>query len=485
MKLTKVEKKENNQVELNITVEAEIFEDACQQAYRKNVGKINIQGFRPGRAPRKMIEKLYGAEIFYEDAMNICFPPAYEAAVEEAGLDPIDQPALTDFDVNDGVFTFVALVPVKPEVELKEYKGLSAERPDDVVTDEEVAAELARFQERNARQVTVDRASKLGDTVVIDFDGSVDGVPFDGGKAENYALELGSGSFIPGFEEQLVDLKAGDSKDVNVTFPEEYGEKTLAGKAAVFACKVHEVKESQKPELDDEFAKDVSEFDTIDALKADLRTKMEERKKSYADSEFEEKLMDQITAAMEGEIPDKMVENQLDNVVNDFGYRLAMQGMELQSYLKMQNMEMSAFRGLFKDQALRQVKTRLALEKIALLEKLEIAEEELEAEYKRLAEQNKMEVEKIRQYLPAVDLKKDLLVQKAAEIVRASATALKAKVEEVAEKAEKKAAKKPAAKKAAKTEEKTEEQAEAPAGEKKPAKKPAAKKTANKTEKSE
>jgi len=484
MKLTNVEKKENNQVALHITVEAEAFENACQEAYRKNVGKINIQGFRPGRAPRKMIEKFYGAGFFYEEAMNICIPDAYEAAVTESGIEPIDQPSITDVDVKDGVFTFVAVAPVKPEVTLKDYKGLTAERPEDAVADEEVETELTRMQERNARQVTVDRAAREGDTVVIDFDGSVDGVPFDGGKAENYELVLGSHTFIPGFEEQLVGLKAEDAKDVSVTFPEEYGEKSLAGKAAIFKCKVHEVKESQKPALDDEFAKDVSEFDTLDALRADLRKKMEERKKSYADNEFEEKLMDQITSQMEGDIPEKMVESQLDNIVSDFGYRLAMQGMELQSYLKMQNMEMSAFRGLFKDQALRQVKTRLALEKVAALEKLEVAEADLEKEFQRLAEQNKMEVEKIRQYLPAADLRRDLLVQKAAELVRTSATAVKAKAAEVAEKAEEAAEeKKPAKKTAKKAAKPAEDQPAEDAEAEKPAKKTAAKK--NKTEKSE
>lgn len=474
MKLTKVEKKEKNQMELHITVEPEAFEAACEKAYHKNVGSINIQGFRKGHAPRKLIEKMFGNEIFFEDAMNFCIPDAYDAAVVEAELDPIDQPALTDFDVKDGVFTFVAVVPVKPEVTLKDYKGLSAERADDTVSEEEISAELERLRERNARQVAVDRAAAEGDTVMLDFEGSVDGVPFDGGKGENFALELGSGTFIPGFEEQLVGMKAGEERDVNVTFPAEYGEKSLAGKAAVFKCKINEVKEKQKPDLDDEFAKDVSEFDTMDALKADLQTRMEAQKKSGADNDFQEKLMDQITAEMEGDIPDKMVENQLDNIVSDFGYRLAMQGLELKAYLQMQNMEMSAFRGLFKDQALRQVKTRLALEKIAVTEKLEVAEEELEAEYKRLAEQNQMEIEKVRQYLAAAELKKDLLVQKAAEVVKSSAKALKLEKKAETEEAAEKPAKKKTSKKAADTE-------EAPAAEEKPAKekKSTAKKATN------
>lgn len=478
MKLTKVEKKEKNLVELHITVEADAFEAACEKAYHKNVGTINIQGFRKGHAPRKLIEKMFGTEVFYEDAMNFCFPDAYEAAVTEANLEPIDQPSLTDFDVQEGVFTFVAVVPVKPEITVKDYKGLSAERADDAVTDAEVDAELDRLRERNSRQVTVEREAKEGDTVMLDFEGSVDGVPFEGGKGENFALELGSGAFIPGFEDQLIGMKAGEERDVNVTFPAEYGEKSLAGKASVFKCKISEVKEKQKPELDDEFAKDVSEFDTLDALKSDLRTKMEERKKASADNDFQEKLMDMITAEMEGEIPDKMVESQLDNIVNDFGYRLAMQGLELNAYLKMQNMEMTAFRGMFKDQALRQVKTRLALEKIAALENISVSDEELEAEYKRLADENKMEIEKVRQYLPGADLKKDLAVQKAAEVVKNSAKALKAEKKaepaEKTEEAEKKPARKKTTKKAADADEKNGED-----------KKPAAKKTTNKADKAE
>lgn len=424
MKLMNVEKKEKNQVALTISVEPEVFEAACERSYRKNGHAINIQGFRKGKAPRKIIEKLYGPEIFYEDAMNFCIPDAYEAAVKEAGLKVVSQPTINEPDVKeDGTFVFTALVFVKPDVVVKDYKGLEAEKDDETVTAEEVQAEVERMQLRNARQVSVEREAQNGDTVNLDFEGFVDGVAFEGGKGEKFDLQLGSGTFIPGFEDQLVGKKAGDECDVNVTFPEEYGEKSLAGKPAVFKCKVNEVKESQKPELDDEFAKDVSEFDTLDELKADIEKKMSESKAQSAKNAFQERLMDQVIATMEGDIPEAMIENQLDRVEEDFGYRLAMQGMNLDSYLKMQGMDKPAFRNIFKPQAERQVKIRLALEKIAEMEKLEVSEEDLEAEFAKLAEQNKMDVEKVKELLPAEDLMGDLVCQKANDFVIANAVA--------------------------------------------------------------
>ena len=274
MKLTNVEKKEKNQVALSIVVAADVFEAACEKSYRKNVRNINIQGFRQGKAPRKIIEKLYGPEIFYDDAMNECIPDAYEAAVAEAGLKVVSQPSITEVDVKDGEFLFTAVVYVKPEVSVKDYKGIEAEKEEVAVSAEDVEAELARMQTRNARQVSVEREAKKGDVVNLDFEGFVDGVAFEGGKGEKFDLELGSGMFIPGFEEQLEGKNVGDECEVNVTFPEENNEKTLAGKPPVFKCKINEIKENQKPELDDEFAKDVSEFDTIAELKADIEKKM-------------------------------------------------------------------------------------------------------------------------------------------------------------------------------------------------------------------
>ena len=435
MKLTNVEKKEKNQVVLSITVEADVFEAACEKSYRKNAHSINIQGFRKGKAPRKIIEKLYGPEIFYDDAMNACIPDAYEAAVEEAGLKVVSQPSITDVDVKDGEFVFTAVVYVKPEVSVKDYKGIEAEKDEAVVTAEEVEAELTRMQDRNARQVSVEREAKKGDIANLDFEGFVDGVAFEGGKGEKFDLELGSGMFIPGFEEQLEGKKAGDECDVYVVFPETYQEKTLAGKPAVFKCRINEVKENQKPALDDEFAKDVSEFDTLADLKADIEKKQQESKTASADNAFQERVMDKVIENLEADIPEAMVETQLDRVAEDFSYRLAMQGMEFESYLKMTGMTKEQFRQVFKPQALRQVKIRLALEKIAELEGLEVTDEDLNAEFAKLAENNKMDVEKVKELLSAEDLKGDMLCQKANDFVIANAVAV-AKKEEAAETAE-------------------------------------------------
>ena len=432
MKLTNVEKKEKNQVVLSITVEADVFEAACEKSYRKNAHSINIQGFRKGKAPRKIIEKLYGPEIFYDDAMNACIPDAYEAAVEEAGLKVVSQPSITDVDVKDGEFVFTAVVYVKPEVSVKDYKGIEAEKDEAVVTAEEVEAELTRMQDRNARQVSVEREAKKGDIANLDFEGFVDGVAFEGGKGEKFDLELGSGMFIPGFEEQLEGKKAGDECDVDVVFPETYQEKTLAGKPAVFKCRINEVKENQKPALDDEFAKDVSEFDTLADLKADIEKKQQESKTASADNAFQERVMDKVIENLEADIPEAMVETQLDRVAEDFSYRLAMQGMEFESYLKMTGMTKEQFRQVFKPQALRQVKIRLALEKIAELEGLEVTDEDLNAEFAKLAENNKMDVEKVKELLSAEDLKGDMLCQKANDFVIANAVAV-AKKEEAAE----------------------------------------------------
>ena len=432
MKLTNVEKKEKNQVALSIVVAADVFEAACEKSYRKNVRNINIQGFRQGKAPRKIIEKLYGPEVFYDDAMNECIPDAYEAAVAEAGLKVVSQPSITEVDVKDGEFLFTAVVFVKPEVSVKDYKGIEAEKEEVAVSAEDVEAELARMQTRNARQVSVEREAKKGDVVNLDFEGFVDGVAFEGGKGEKFDLELGSGMFIPGFEEQLEGKNVGDECDVNVTFPEEYNEKSLAGKPAVFKCKINEIKENQKPELDDEFAKDVSEFDTIAELKADIEKKMVESKQSSADTAFQERVMDKVIENMEAEIPDAMVETQLDRVAEDFSYRLAMQGMECESYLKMTGMTMEQFRSVFAPQALRQVKIRLALEKIAELEGMDITEEDLNAEFDKLADNNKMDIAKVKELLAAEDLKADMLCQKANDFVIANAKAV-AKAEKAAD----------------------------------------------------
>ncbi|MBQ2692149.1 MAG: trigger factor [Clostridia bacterium] len=449
MKLISTEKKEKNQVELSILVSKEEFEKACERSYRMNVGKINIQGFRKGKAPRKIIEKLYGPEVFYEDAMNFACEDSYYDAVKAAGITPVDRPAVTDLDIKDGEFTYKAIVTVKPEAEIGEYKGLEAEKQTVRVTEKEVEAEIERVRERNARQVTVEREVKDGDIITFDFDGYVDGVAFDGGKAEDYDLKIGSGMFIPGFEEQLIGKKAGEACDVIVTFPEDYQATELAGKEATFKCLVKAVKESVKPELDDEFAKDVSEFDTLDEYKASVKARIREGKESRAASDFEEKILDKLLEGLKCDIPEVMIATQTDKIVDDFSYRLAAQGMDMNTYLQMSGMTMESFRQVFSVQAERNVKVRLALEAVAKCEGIEISDEEVEAEFVSLAENNKMDVARVKEFIAAEDMKGDMLVQKAMEIVKSSA---KPAAKKTAKKAEGEA-KKPAAKKAAKKDE--------------------------------
>jgi len=437
VKLISTEKKEKNQVELSILVDKEEFEKACERSYRMNVGKINIQGFRKGKAPRKIIEKLYGPEVFYEDAMNFACEDSYYEAVKAAGITPVDRPAVTDLDIKDGEFTYKAIVTVKPEAEIGEYKGLEAEKQTIRVTEKEIEAEIERVRERNARQVTVERAVENGDIITFDFDGYVDGVAFDGGKAEDYDLKIGSGMFIPGFEEQLIGKTAGEACDVVVTFPEDYQATELAGKEATFKCLIKAVKESVKPELDDEFAKDVSEFDTLDEYKASVKARIREGKEQRAAADFEEKILDKLLEGMNCEIPDVMIQTQTDKIVDDFSYRLAAQGMDMNTYLQMSGMTMESFRQVFSVQAERNVKVRLALEAVAKAEGIEITDEAVEAEFAALAENNKMDIARVKEFIAAEDMKGDMLVQKALEIVKSTA----------------KAAKKPAAKKAAKKDE--------------------------------
>lgn len=444
MQLKGIEKKETNQVELTISVDQEEFDKAMNQAYRKNVGRMNVPGFRKGKAPRKIIEKMYGEGVFFEDAVNACYPAAYDAAVAEAKIEPVDHPEVTVDEISPEGFTFKALVTVKPEVKISDYKGLAVEKSRVSVTEKDVKEELNRMVDRNARLETVDRPVKDGDTVTLDFEGFVDGVAFEGGKGENYTLGIGSGMFIPGFEEQIVGKKAEEPFDVNVTFPEQYQAAELAGKPAVFKCLVHEVKETQKPALDDEFAKDVSEFDTLDELKADLKVKIKENKEKAAENEYDEKLIDAMLEHFEAEIPEVMFEAQIDRIVEDFGYKLSMQGMGLDTYLQMNDMPMESFRKLFRDQAEKQVKVRLALEAIAAQENLEVSEEELDKEFANLAEQNNLPADRVKQLLPAESLRGDLLTQKAVELIKSTA---------------KKPAKK-AAKKAEDKEENAEENAE-------------------------
>ncbi len=410
-----------NQTTLTINVEKAEFEAAIEKSYRKNAGKFRIQGFRPGKAPRKIIERMYGPAAFYEDAVNMAFPDAYKAAVEEAGITPVDQAEVELVDISEDGFTFTAKVTTKPEAKVGEYKGLSAEYELLPVTEEDIERELKVRQNRQTQVETVERAAENGDTVVLDFEGFVDGVAFEGGKGEKHELKLGSGQFIPGFEDQLVGVSAGEAKDVVVTFPENYGAADLAGKEATFKCLVHEVKESVVPELDDEFAKDVSEFDTLDELKNDIKGKLEKAKENNANAEFENRLIDALIDITEVEVPQCMVEQQIDRLVEDFDYRFRAQGATIDTYLKMTGSSMEEFRANFADRAMRQVKTTLALEAVVKAENIEVTEEEIEAEYTKITASAGVDAEQVRAYMPAEAVKEDIAKEKAINVIKENA----------------------------------------------------------------
>ncbi len=432
MSLTSSTRTENTCV-LEIAVPAEQFKAAVDKAYKKNAPKITVPGFRKGKAPRAMIEKMYGEGMFYEDAINEIYPEAYSAAVDEAGIEPVDRADIEVLEIGKDGFTFKATVTVKPEVSISDYKGVAAEKVVSAATDEEVAAELGRLQERNGRIVDVEgRPAQQGDNAIIDFEGFLDGEAFEGGKGEKHSLTLGSGQFIPGFEEQVMGKNIGDSFDVNVTFPEEYHAAELAGKPVVFKVTLHELKTRELPELDDEFAKDVSEFDTLDEFKADMKAKLQERHDQQAADMLENSLMDAIITKLEANIPQVMIENRIDDMVRDFEYRLQSQGLNLQTYLQYTGMELESFRKTFAEQGERQVKVRLALEKIAELEALAVTDEELEAEYTRLAGVYNIEADKVKGFLPASELSKDLLSNKAIDLVRDSAVITEKAADEAA-----------------------------------------------------
>lgn len=463
MSLKASNKIDTNKYELEITIDSASFCDAIQKVYKKEAKNITVKGFRKGKAPLHMIEKLYGEAVFFDDALNYLYEGALLGAVEEANLKLVDveKTDVTSVSKADGAVLKVTVV-VEPEVELGQYKGLTAERVTPAVTDEEVQAELDRMADRNSRIVTVeDRAAAMNDMTVIDFEGFVDGVAFEGGKGESYTLTLGSGQFIPGFEEQIVGHNTGDEFDVNVTFPAEYQAEELAGKDATFKCKLHEIKAKEMPVIDDEFAKDVSEFDTLDALKEDVKAKAIERKTKVADEEVENQLIEAVVEGMKAEIPEAMIENRSNESVREFDYRLRSQGMDLETYLKYTQTTIDDFKATFRPQSEKQVKMRLALEKIVEIEGLTANEEEIAAEYEKMAASYGIEVEQVKAALPESEIIGSLALNKAIDLVKASA--------EIKEVAEKKApAKKPAAKKStakkttkkAETEEKTEESAE-------------------------
>ncbi len=433
MKVTNVEKKEKSTVELTIQVEAAEFEEAVQKAYLKNRSRIAVPGFRKGKAPRKIIENMYGAGVFYEEAINAVYPGAYEAAVKEQGLEDMGHPVMDIVEVGKDGLTFTALVSVRPEVKLNQYKGLTAPKTVAEVTEEDIEKELQPYVRRATRLVAVEREIQKGDTAVIDFEGFDNGVAFEGGKGENYSLEIGSGSFVPGFEDQLIGLKAGDEKDLDITFPEDYV-KELAGKSVVFKIKVHEVKESQAPQVDDEFAKDVSEFETLADFKKDLGEKLAKRREDQAQENFENAIMEQLVDNLEAEIPDGMVETQLDRIMDEYAMRMQSQGMSMKDYMDMMGMNANMMRASAKPAALRQVQLELALTAVAEAENMEISEEDCEKEIANLADQYKLSVDQVKATISTDMLKRDLRLQKASELVIAEA-----KVGEAPEKKEEEA----------------------------------------------
>ena len=397
MKVTK-EILENKKVKLEIHVEPETFEQGMQKSYLKNRKNISVPGFRKGKVPRKIIERYYGEAIFYEDAVNEIFPQVYDEAVKEAGIVPVDRPEVDIVQIGSGQdLILTAEVDVKPEVELGQYKGIEIERVEYNVTDHDVEHQLEHIREDNARWITVeDRAVQNGDLVTLDYAGTIDGEAFPGGTAEKQTLEIGSGRFIPGFEEQLVGMKSSEEKDITVTFPEDYHAEELKGKEAVFHVKIHEIKEKELPVLDDEFAKDVSEFSTLEEYKADLRQKLQESAEERAKSQMENQLLEKITNNAKVDIPAVMVEREIDSMVRDMDFRLRYSGLNLEKYLEMINTSMEDFRAQYKDNAYNRVKTQLVLEAITKKEGITVTDEDREKEYQKLAEQYKRDVEDIK-----------------------------------------------------------------------------------------
>ena len=451
--LKSANKTETNTYTLEVSIGGEEFKAAVVKAYNKQKSKIAVPGFRKGKAPLSVIERYYGKGVFYEDALDILYPEVVGDAIKEAGIDAVAAPYDVDVTKIDETGVEMTMkVTVKPEIEIGEYKGLKAVKADTTVSAADVKKKLEELQERNARLVTVeDRAVKKDDIAVIDFEGFVDGVAFDGGKGEGFELTIGSGQFIPGFEDQIIGHNAGEEFDVNVTFPEAYTPE-LAGKEAVFKVKVNEIKVKELPALDDEFAKDVSEdADTLAALKKSIKAELTDAKKAQADRDFESALLEQLAANVQGEIPEVMYDNKVEEEINNFAQRLAQQGLNLDGYLKYTGMDMDALKASFRDGAEKQVKLMLAVEKVVALEGIEATDEEAEAKYNEMAEMYKMEAEQIKSFVPVADIKADIVNGKAVQLVVDNAVA------EAAEKPAKKTAAKKTTKKAA---EKKEEAAE-------------------------
>ena len=423
MSVKNCEKLEKSMVALTVEVGAADFEAAVEKAYKKQRGQIRVPGFRPGKAPRKMIEAMFGAQVFYEEAVNIALPDAYEEAVKEQELQVVGYPQVELLDVGKEGFSFKATVAVFPEMTLGQYKGLEAPKAEAKVTDEDVDARLKEMAERNSRMVSVDRAVEKGDIANINFEGFLDGEPFDGGKGEDHDLEIGSGSFVPGFEDQLIGMKAEEERDINITFPEDY-HADLAGKAVVFHVKVNAVKVKEVPAIDDEFAKDVSEFDTLDELKADVRGKITAEREEAAGRAFEDILMGKVADGLTGEIPDAMVEAQAQRFVDNFRMQIQSQGLPFDKYLEMTKMDVDSLLEQAKEPAARQVKMDLAVGAIIKAEGLEATDEDVDAEYEKMAKQYGMEAEEIKKYMDAEVIREQVLREKAIRVVVDSAVAV-------------------------------------------------------------
>ena len=483
--LKSCEKVETNVYALEVSLEGEAFKAAVSKAYTKTRGKYNVPGFRKGKAPKHIIESYYGKEAFWYDAIDAEYPALFDEAVKEAGITPVAAPHDDELvDVSENGFTIKFKITVKPEVELKSYKGLKAPREKVTVKKTEVKEEIERILESNSKLVAVeDRAAENGDIATIDFEGFLDGVAFEGGKGESYDLELGSGNFIPGFEDQVIGHNVGEEFDIDVTFPEEYGAEDLAGKAVVFKIKLHKLMKKELPVYDDEFVKDVSEFDTIADYEKHIEEEIKARKEAAADREFESQIMDALVAGVVAEIPEVMIEKEIDNQLNEFDYRLRSQGMSMEMYLQYLGMDVAALRENYRESAENSVKLRLALEKIVELENIEISDEDVETELKTYADAYNMPIEKIKSLISVEDVKADLACRKAMDLVKdtAVATAKKAPAKKAEGEEEKPAKKAPAKKAPAKKApaKKAEGEEEKPA-KKAPAKKAPAKKTTTK-----
>ena len=422
--------KNGNQATIVVDISKELMDKASEKAYQKNRKRIMLPGFRRGKAPRKMIEAMYGAHVFYEDGLEEIFPEVYEEAVVKQDLKAIGRPSLTDMKINDdSSVTITITTDIYPDVTLGDYKGLEVEKTEAAVSDEQVAAELDRMAQNVASTETVERAAQMGDTANIDFEGFDNGVAFDGGKGDNFDLKLGSGSFVPGFEEQIVGMNAGDEKDIDITFPEDYHAE-LAGKPVVFHVKLNKVTETVVPALDDEFAKDVSEFDTLDELKADIRAKALEQAQKQSDSAFENACVEKAAENTSVDMPSALVEAELDNQMERFAYQLQMSGYSVEQYAKMMGGDLATMRNAFRPAAEKQAKINVTLEKIAEVEGIAITDEDLNAEYEALAAQYELELDKVKGMVPADEITNSLKVRKAVKVIVDNAVAVAPKTEE-------------------------------------------------------